>query len=172
MPKLHPMALLARACLPLALGGCNGVAGTLRSSGVTSTPDEFMVLPTRPLEMPQNLAALPPPVPGAPNRVDYQPQQIALEGLTGRPGPAATAGGAALVAAAGPAQPQIRSVLASEDAEYRATHQGLLLERLFNKNKEVVVYEAMILDPGREYEYLRARGLNQPPAPPSMIEGQ
>ena len=51
---------------PLALAACGGggLAGALRSSGVTSTPDEFMVLPTRPLEMPDSFAALPTADPG------------------------------------------------------------------------------------------------------------
>ncbi len=33
-------------------------------------PDEFAILPTKPLEMPADVAALPPPTPGAANRAD------------------------------------------------------------------------------------------------------
>ena len=92
----------------LALGGCGdgGLAGGLRAAGIAGKPDEFMVLPTRPLEMPANLAALPPPTPGQPNRVDYQPMPEAIAGLSGRPGAPGNADGAALVAAAGPARPE------------------------------------------------------------------
>ena len=94
----------------LALGGCaeGGVAGTLRAAGVVSKPDEFLVLPTRPLEMPQNLTALPPPTPGTLNRVDYHPRAEAIAGLTGRP-QAPAASGAALVARAGPVDPSVRA---------------------------------------------------------------
>ena len=61
------------------------LAGGLRSAGIGGKPDEFMVLPTRPLEMPESFAALPPPTPGAVNRVDYRPHAEAVSGLTGRP---------------------------------------------------------------------------------------
>ena len=95
---------------PLALAGCGegGIAGGLRSAGIGGKPDEFMVLPTRPLEMPESFAALPPPTPGAVNRVDYRPHAEAVSGLTGRP-QVQGSGGGALVAAAGPRDPAIRT---------------------------------------------------------------
>ena len=104
------LAWAALVLAPLALGGCGegGLAGGLRSAGVGGTPDEFMVLPTRPLEMPESFAALPPPTPGAVNRVDYRPHAEAVAGLTGRPAGAGSGGGA-LVAAAGPRDPAIRT---------------------------------------------------------------
>ena len=77
MRAARALAWAALVVAPLALAGCaeGGLAGGLRAAGVQGTPDEFMVLPTRPLEMPENLSALPPPTPGAVNRVDYRPQQ-------------------------------------------------------------------------------------------------
>ena len=69
----------------VALAGCSGgLAGALRSSGVKGTPDEFLVLPTKPLEMPQNLAALPVPTPGTANLVDYHPGPEAVAGRAAR----------------------------------------------------------------------------------------
>lgn len=165
---------LAAATLLLAvaaLAGCQGrgTAGVLRSAGVGSTPDEFMVLPTKPLEMPSNLAALPPPTPGAPNRVDHQPRQEAVAGLTGRPA-LATTGGGPLVARAGPVDPNVRTELAVEDAQWRATHHGLFFERLFARDKSVVVYKPMILDAPAELERLRRMGIEVPPPPPAVME--
>ena len=162
------MVLLA----PLALAACGegGVAGALRSSGVTSTPDEFMVLPTRPLEMPESFTALPPPTPGAANRVDYQPHAEAIAGLTGAPGAAGNADGAALVAQAGPHQPGIRQTLAGEDVTWRDTHHGLLIPRLIAKDKDVVTYQPMILDAATEFDRLRAAGVQQPAAPPKALD--
>jgi hypothetical protein len=156
---------------PLALSGCGGggVAGGLRAAGVAGTPDEFMVLPTRPLEMPQDLSALPPPTPGVPNRVDLRPHQQAIAGLTGRPAPA-TANGAALVAAAGPRDPGIRAELAVDDATWRATHRGLLFERMFSKDKVALVYQPMVLDAPAEFERMRASGVRTPAAPPRALE--
>jgi hypothetical protein len=165
------LAWAAMVLAPLALGGCaeGGLAGGLRAAGVQGTPDEFMVLPTRPLEMPENLSALPPPTPGAANRVDYRPRQEAVAGLTGRPA-VNTASGAALVAAAGPRDPSIRNELAAEDAEWRATHQGLLLERVFSRDREALVYQPMVLDAPAEFDRMRARGVEVPAAPPAALD--
>lgn len=166
------IGVLARAALlltPMLLLGCGdgGIAGGLRRSGITSKPDEFMVLPTRPLEMPENLAALPPPTPGAANRVDYQPHAEAIAGLTGAPGPAGNADGAVLVAQAGPAAPGIRQTLAVEDAEWRAGHRGLLLPRLLSKDREALTYQPMLLNAPETFARMRAQGVQVPAAPPA-----
>jgi hypothetical protein len=165
---------LAAATLLLAaaaLAGCGGrgPAGVLRSAGVAGTPDEFMVLPTKPLEMPENLAALPPPLPGATNRVDHRPHEEAVAGLTGRPA-LATTNGAALVARAGPVDPNVRTELAVEDAQWRATHHGLFFERMFTRDKATVVYKPMVLDAPAELERLRRMGVEVPPPPPAVME--
>lgn len=167
-PILRAMLVLA----PLALAGCGGggLAGALRASGATTTPDEFMVLPTRPLEMPQSFADLPTPTPGAVNRVDYRPHAEAIAGLTGAPGPAGNAEAAALVAQAGPRQPGIRQELAAEDVVWRDTHHGLLIPRLIAKDKDTVTYQPMILDSAAEFERLRAAGIEQPAAPPDSLD--
>lgn len=155
----------------LVLSGCadGGLAGFLRASGATSTPDEFMVLPTKPLEMPADLAALPAPVPGARNRVDIDPEELAVAGLTGTPGQVNTVSGAALVARAGPAAPQIRSVVASEDATWRAENGGLFFERLFSADKEAVIYRGQVLDAPGTFVDLRDRGVDVPSPSPSVM---
>jgi hypothetical protein len=161
--------LLAAA---VALAGCGdgGLAGGLRAAGVAGKPDEFMVLPTRPLEMPANLAALPPPTPGRPNRVDYQPIPEAIAGLSGRPGAAGNADGSALVAVAGPRDPSVRAELAAEDAEWRRTHRGRLLERLTARDREALVYRPMVLDAPLEFERMRASGVGVPAASPEALD--
>ena len=161
------------AALILAAGllaGCGegGLAGSLRSAGVGGSPDEFLVLPTRPLEMPQNLAALPPPVPGAPNRVDLRPEAEAVAALTGRLAPAGAATARALVARAGPVDPRIRATLAAEDALYRRQNRGLPLERLANRDTERTIYDGQRLDADAEFLRLRALGLRVPAAPPAL----
>ncbi|MFO1141420.1 MAG: DUF3035 domain-containing protein [Amaricoccus sp.] len=163
------LALAVAAAVPLA--GCKGdntLAGGLRAAGVGGSPDEFMVLPTRPLEMPQDLAALPPPQPGTINRVDYRPKEEAIAGLTGRT-TIATASGGPLVARTGQGAPGIRGELAAEDVTWRQTHHGLLLPRLLAKDKDTVVYGGMILDAPAEYDRLRAMGVQIPAAPPSAL---
>lgn len=151
------------------LGGCGegGFAGGLRSAGVGAAPDEFLVLPTKPLEIPQNLSTLPPPVPGAPNRVDPQPAADAVAALTGRPAPAGSAAAPALVARAGPVAPGIRATLAAEDAVYRRENRGLPLERLTDRSPDWTIYENQRLDADAEFIRLRARGVRVPAAPPA-----
>ena len=165
------LTLLAVAASAVALTGCGegGIAGNLRSAGVGGKPDEFMVLPTRPLEMPENFAALPPPTPGAVNRVDFRPHTQAVSGLTGRPA-VQGAGGAALVAAAGPRDPAIRAELAQEDAAWRQTHHGRLLERLFSKDREALIYRPMVLDAPQAFDQQRAQGRQVPAAPPKALD--
>jgi hypothetical protein len=152
-----------------ALSGCaeGGLAGSLRSAGVGDSPDEFLVLPTKPLEMPENLAALPPPTPGFANRVDPRPESDAVAALTGRPGAAGAASGGALIARAGPVDPQVRGQLAVEDASYRQGNRGRLLERIFGRdNPDWTTYENMRLDADAEFQRLRAQGVRVPAAPP------
>ena len=165
------LAAVALLVAGTAVAGCQGrgAAGVLRSAGVAGTPDEFMVLPTKPLEMPKDLAALPAPMPGAVNRVDYQPHQEAVAGLTGRPA-LSTASGTALVARTGLGDPDVRSKLAVDDANWRATHHGLFFERMFTRDPSSVVYKPMVLDAPAELERLRRMGVEVPPPPPAVME--
>ncbi|CAN5666022.1 hypothetical protein BH23PSE1_BH23PSE1_11690 [soil metagenome] len=160
------LAALAAALLSLAACGEDGIAGGLRSAGSgTASPDEFMILPTRPLETPPDLAALPPPAPGTASRVDYQPEAEAITALTGRPA-AATAPASALVARLGPADPAIRGTLAAEDQAFQAASRPRLLERLFRRDRQRLVYSGQALEPDAELRRLRALGARTPAAPP------
>lgn len=171
MRARRALAVATLMMVATALAGCQGrgPAGILRSAGIGGTPDEFMVLPTKPLEMPESMAALPPPTPGTSNRVDYHPKEEAVAGLTGRPALATTNGGA-LVARAGPVDPNVRTELATEDVEWRATHHGLFFERLFTRDKASLVYRPMVLDAPAELERLRRMGVEVPPPPPAVME--
>ena len=160
-------ALLVASGLLAGCGG-GGFAGALRDAGVGGSPDEFLVLPTKPLEIPENLSALPPPTPGAVNRVDPRPESDAVAALTGRPAAAGTAPAGTLIARAGPVDPQIRSRLASEDQVYRQENRGLLLERLADNNPDWTIYEDMRLNADAEFLRLRARGVRVPAAPPAQ----
>lgn len=171
MRSANLLRLTALLLAAAALAGCaeGGVAGNLRAAGIGSTPDEFMVLPTKPLEMPADLAALPSPTPGAINRVDYQPELEAVASLTGKQAPAGTASAGALIARAGPVDPNIRPELAAADVIYRQENRGLLLPRLILKDDELLTYGGEMLDRGAEFERLRAQGVGVPPAPPTVV---
>jgi hypothetical protein len=175
MRREHPartaLAATALTLAALALAGCGegGLAGGLRSVGVgTSSPDEFLVLPTRPLEVPPDLTALPPPTPGRPDRVAYDPRTEAITALRGSP-TAASPPASDLVATVGPAAPGIRAILAEEDVVYRRQNQPLLFERWFRPDRNRLAYRGMLLDADAEFDRLRARGVRIPAAPPLEV---
>jgi len=138
----------------------------------SDTPDEFSILPTNPLEAPEDYAALPAPTPGGTNLVDPNPQADAVAALGGNPDRLARgqifAGEQTLlnhVRRFG-VPGDIREVLAAEDLEWRKKNNGLLLERLFNVNVYFSSYKAMSLDQHLELERLRKAGVWTPSAPP------
>jgi hypothetical protein len=74
-----------------------------------------------------------------------------------------------LVASAGPRAPGIRQELAVEDVEWRRTHRGLLLQRVFSKDRAALTYQPMVLDAPAEFERMRAAGVAVPAAPPAAL---
>lgn len=176
MPIMTRASTVAAALLvgAVIVSGCqnNNLASRLREAGVGGSPDEFLVLPTRPLEIPQDLASLPAPKLGSTNRVDYQPKQAAVAALTGGPATALTASGAALVASVPPASPEIRTVLAQEDVTYRQNNKGLFFQRMFTKDKEALTYSAELLNAPTEYFNLQDAGVRTYPATPSVLSEQ
>lgn len=133
-------------------------------------PDEFAIVPPRPLEMPENLAELPEPTPGGFNRTDRNPEAEAVIALGGKP---SAAGGIPSVDSALYAQASrfgvdggIRATLASEDLQWRRDNNGRILERLFNVNVYYKAYRKQRLDQQAELERWRALGVRNPSAPP------
>ncbi len=174
----HGVAILSLLAAT-SLAGCGddkegGNGGLLSSFGLGSEPPvEFAVVPQKPLELPEDLAALPEPLPGTRNRTDQTPIEDAVAAIGGNPaGAAPTASDSALLAAIGAnrAQPDIRQVLTREDAVYREEHRGRILERLLNRDDEAVVYDRMLLDARLEALRLRALGLRTPAIPPENAE--
>lgn len=156
----------------LALTGCStsGQLMTLQSSG--DGPDEFGIVPTRPLQMPADLAQLPPPTPGGTNITDPVPRADAVASLGGNPGllsvPGIGAADAALVAYSGRLgrDGNIRAVTAAEDQAFRARHGRRLLEVVFRTNVYMRAYAPMSLDPHAEMDRFRRAGVRTPSAPP------
>ncbi len=158
----------------LALSACGGEGDpklmNLRSS--TPGPDEFGILPTKPLEMPKSFSELPAPTPGGTNITDPQPMADAVAALGGNParlepGTGVSAADGALLARAGRfgTEAGIRSQLAAEDLQYRRDNDGRLIERLFDVNVYFRAYEPMSLDQLAELERWRKLGLRTPAAP-------
>ncbi|SOB95076.1 DUF3035 domain-containing protein [Rhodobacter maris] len=162
--------------LALALAGCgrsDKAPQLMHLRSDTPGPDEFGILPTKPLEMPEDLAALPAPTPGGSNLTDPTPAADAIAALGGNPDRLNTAGvpagDGALVSRAGRfgTETGIRTALADEDLEYRRKNNGKFLERLFGVNTYLKAYGPMALDQEAEIERWRRAGLRTPAAPPS-----
>lgn len=155
----------------LALAGCadRGLR-TLQQTG--SGPDEFMIMPAKPLTPPTDYAFLPPPTPGGTNLTDQNPKEDAIVALGGRPQSrtgSVPAGDAALVRQAtryGVA-PDTRQVLAEDDAAFRRRQGRLSSVRLFPVDRYSQAYRREMIDPFAEAELLRRSGIKTPTSPPS-----
>jgi hypothetical protein len=160
------------ATLMLALSACGGSEDpqlmNLRSP--SDGPDEFAILPPKPLQMPQSLASLPTPTPGGTNITDPTPEADAIVAMGGRPGAGTNDTALVAYAARGGVESGIRGTLAAEDLEFRRQNDGRLLERVFNVNVYYDAYEPMSLDQHAELERWRAQGLLTPSAPPPQSE--
>ena len=82
--KIALMALIVMAA-------CSRASNSVDKDAINQGPDEFSVLPARPLEMPESYSALPAPTPGGTNITDPNPGADAIAALGGRPS-AASAG--------------------------------------------------------------------------------
>lgn len=155
----------------LALGGCSGDQSLMNIKQPGNGPDEFGILPVKPLEMPKSLAELPPPTPGGTNITDPTPIVDAIVALGGRPGAATggvPAGDGSLARYAGRygVTPDIRQQLAAEDLEFRKENQGRPLEKLFGLSVYFKAYKPFELNQYNELEYWRSRGVRTESAPP------
>lgn len=167
---------ITAAGLALALlAGCSSRSEAPRLMNIASNqraPDEFAILPTRPLQAPPDFRALPEPTPGGTNLVDPDPRAQAVAALGGRPS-AARSGGvpaadSALVghAARHGVSASIREELAAEDIEFRRSRRPRVLERLFGTNTYNRAYQPQALDPHAELDRWRQTGARTPAAPP------
>ena len=158
-------------CALVALTACGRLAGDeekapklLNIKPQGRSPDEFTVLPTKPLQLPDDLAALPAPTPGGTNITDPTPEADAVAALGGNPAAldrtAVPASNAGLVSYAA------RRGTSAEDLEYRRKNDGRLLERVFNVNIYYRAYQPMSLDQYAELERWRAAGVRTVGAPP------
>ena len=160
----------------LALGACTGPreAPQLRNlSSMNDGPDEFLVVPGKPLEQPKDLTALPTPTPGGTNLTDQNPLADAVAQLGGRPGAMAaqsvpTADRALVQTAARNGQEAgIRQTLASEDEDLRRRMGRFQKLRIFIKNKYKEVYSGQTLDAEAANQAFRRQGVPTPSVPPA-----
>lgn len=163
------------SALALILAGCGSRDGDVTLTRIKNTgdgPDEFSVLPTKPLEIPESFNELPPPTPGGANRVDTRPEADGIAALGGNPNAVIPAGvGAADGALLNRARrngvdPAIRQTLASEDSDTRRRHGRVNIFNIGPNDDYTNAYKRQWLDAHQENERLRRRGIVTPSAPP------
>ncbi|MDA5092722.1 DUF3035 domain-containing protein [Aliiroseovarius sp. KMU-50] len=161
----------------LGLSACSeGEPRLMNFKASTTTPDEFAILPTKPLQEPESYSALPAPTPGGSNVTDPTPLKDAVAVLGGKPSLLDDTGirrgesGLVSYATRKGVSGNIRQVLAAEDLQFRTDNNGRLLERLFNVNTYFSAYELQELDQHRELERLRLLGVWTPSAPPEITK--
>lgn len=139
----------------------------LRNSG--EGPDEFAIVPNKPLETPENFAFLPPPTVSQPSLADATPQKdvfAALGGSAATTGARSSEAGVLNYTTRFGRSATIREELAASDLDFRRRNDVLFLERLANISKYFQVYAGQSLDKHSELERFRAAGVRTPSAPP------
>ncbi len=135
-------------------------------------PDEFAIVPGKPLQEPENYAELPTPQPGAGNRTDQTPIEDGIAALGGNAGTIASTaippGDAGLVRHAGRhgTDPAIRQTLRVEDNEIRRRYGRRNILRIGPRDDYTEAYKRQWLDEQAERERLRRAGIVTPSAPP------
>ncbi|HAV08933.1 MAG TPA: DUF3035 domain-containing protein [Rhodobacteraceae bacterium] len=137
-------------------------------------PDEFLVLPTKPLVAPTNFTDLPAPTPGGKNLTDPNPMGDAVAALGGQPQRLEDTGvpgaDAALVNYANRAGStgDIRQTLAAEDQDFRSRKARFTKIRLVRVDRYNEAYRSQSLRPYDELERWRKAGAPTPSAPPGL----
>jgi len=134
-------------------------------------PDEFLIVPAKPLETPESFSALPAPTPGGFNRTDQRPLEDSVASLGGqRSSPNAPIPGAdgALVnhASRFGRDASIRATLAAADAQFRKRQSRLTQIRIIQEDTYAQAYRREAIRPGRVAEQFRRAGIPTPTAPP------
>jgi len=167
--------LIILGCLILGLAACGNRGEDFALTRVKNTgngPDEFSILPGKPLETPENLSALPAPTPGGANRTDKSPRADGIAALGGNPGALVASG----VSAADGAllshatrygvTPGIRQTLRAEDEAVRRRHGRVNILNIGTNSDYNSAYRREWLDSYGEYDRLRRAGISVPAAPP------
>lgn len=170
------MRAMVIACAAMvALASCSGQARDLKPlhnlSKGDGKPQEFAVIPVKPLAQPDNYSDLPSPTPGGANRTDLNPKADAVAILGGNPnalnvGATPPKSDAAVVAQASRfgRDAGIRATLASEDRDFRRT-KSRFSWKIVPEDKYNRIYRSQSLEPNSWLDRYRAAGAATPSAP-------
>lgn len=139
-------------------------------------PEEFNIVPGKPLQEPESYAALPAPTPGGTNRTDATPLGDSVAALGGNPAAIQPAGvGASDGALLNHTRrfgvtPGVRQTLAREDAEVRRRHGRVNILNLGRNDDYTNAYKRQWLNSQAESARLRKVGIPTPASPPATPE--
>lgn len=157
----------------LVLAGCGGKEGSrsLTLVGRNDGPNEFSLVPAKPLQQPQDLTVLPEPTPGGFNRTDRAPRAEAIAALGGDQnvlaGPIPAADSALLANATRfGVDANIRRDLARDDAEYMRQPRGIWRRRGVSPEQYLDAYDFMALDQATMNHLSRRVGTRTPGVQP------
>ncbi|GHG82101.1 DUF3035 domain-containing protein [Pseudodonghicola xiamenensis] len=155
----------------VALAGCSK-KGLMDIRPTGNGPDEFLILPAKPLTAPSDYSKLPEPTPGQANLTDLNPEADAMAALGGRATSGIPAADGALVTAASRngVEPGVRETLAAEDAKFRKRQSRMTRLRLFPVDRYSQAYRRQEIDPFKEAEKYRRAGVGTPSSPPETIK--
>jgi Protein of unknown function (DUF3035) len=161
--------------LVTVVGGCAGDKGLIQLQSTGRGPEEFSVMPVKPLTEPANYTSLPTPTPGGINLVDTDPRSEAIAALGGRASAqnaqGVSAGDVALVNQASRygVPSNTRAELAKTDEEFRKRKSKAFLSRLklgqFDHYNEA--YKSQAVDSNFESQRFRRGGALTPSSPPA-----
>ncbi|WP_367576922.1 DUF3035 domain-containing protein [Pseudoponticoccus marisrubri] len=165
------MAILGLA----GLAACSGAPRDITLHDLRTNsgePEEFSIVPNKPLLEPDSYNALPAPTPGAANRADPTPKADAVALLGGNPaaltpGAGVPSGDVALVQSASRygRDPGIRAQLAEEDLAFRKRRSRFTWS-IVPEDEYYKAYRRQSLDPYLWLQRYRRAGARTPAAPP------
>lgn len=159
---------LVTSVMALTLAACSGDKPLRNLATSTTDPEEFAIVPAKPLEIPQNFSELPVPDENQVDRTELLPKADAIAALGGRAG----AGVAASTELSAHTMrygldPAIRSFLAEEDAAFRKRRGRFTQLKIVPVDRYNRVYRSYTLDANAIADYYRRRGITTPSAPPA-----
>ncbi|MCZ4352832.1 DUF3035 domain-containing protein [Roseovarius aestuarii] len=170
-----PRSIILIAIAVLALAGCGRGDRDVTLTRIKNTgngPDEFSVLPSKPLQTPESYNALPAPTPGSANLVDPNPIAEGVAAMGGNPAATVPAGvgrsdgGLVNYANRYGVNQGIRQTLAGEDAETRRRHGRVNIFNIGPNDDYTDAYKRQWLDSYAEQQRLQRSGVVTPSAPP------
>lgn len=157
-----------------ACGNRNDDIQLRRLNDAGNGPNEFGIVPTKPLEQPQSLTALPPPTPGGSNRTDVTPLADSVAALGGNPRalaltePSGNDGALLNHSRRFGVTPNIRATLAQEDLEVRRRRGRVNILNIGPSDDYDLAYKRQWLDSRAEDERLRSLGVATSSGPPEI----